>query len=49
MAKTTKPNIKIHDTSTNEVIEREMTDAEFEQYQIDQQNDLARWAQINAE
>ena len=25
----TKPMVKIHDISTNEVIEREMTDAEF--------------------
>jgi hypothetical protein len=29
----TKPTIRIHDTETNEVIDREMTDAEFEDYQ----------------
>lgn len=29
----TKPIIRIHDTETNEVIDREMTDAEFAQYQ----------------
>ena len=31
----TKPMIRIHDTETNEVIDREMTDAEFVEYQID--------------
>jgi hypothetical protein len=29
----TKPMIRIHDIETNEVIDREMTDAEFEDYQ----------------
>ena len=28
--------IRIHNTETNEIIDREMTDAEFAQYQIDQ-------------
>ena len=36
MAKTTKPTVRIHDLATNEVIDREMTDAEFAQYQADQ-------------
>ena len=49
MAKTTKPLVKIHNTETGEIIEREMTDAEFEQYQIDQEYEITRWAQINAE
>ena len=31
-----KPIIRIHDTETNEIIDREMTDAEFLQYQADQ-------------
>jgi hypothetical protein len=31
-----KPMIRIHNTETNEIIDREMTDAEFAQYQIDQ-------------
>ena len=31
----TKPFIKIHDIETGEIIEREMTDAEFAQYQTD--------------
>jgi len=32
---TTRPTIRIHDLETNEVIDREMNDAEFEQYQTD--------------
>jgi hypothetical protein len=31
----TKPTIRIHNIETDEVIDREMTDAEFAQYQID--------------
>ena len=31
----TKPMIRIHDLETNEIIDREMTDAEFKQYQAD--------------
>jgi hypothetical protein len=33
MAKTTHPMITIHNTETNEVIEREMNDAELEAYE----------------
>jgi hypothetical protein len=32
----TRPTVRIHDLATNEVIEREMNDAEFAQYEIDQ-------------
>jgi hypothetical protein len=32
----TKPMVRIHDIATNEIIDREMTDEEFTQYQIDQ-------------
>jgi hypothetical protein len=36
MAKTsTRPMVRIHDLSTNEVIDREMNDAEFAQYEAD--------------
>ena len=37
MAKTTstRPMVKIHNAETNEVIEREMNDAEFAQYEAD--------------
>ena len=31
----TNPTIRIHNADTNEVIDREMTDAEFAQYEID--------------
>jgi hypothetical protein len=31
-----KPIIRIHDLATNEVIDREMTAAEFKQYETDQ-------------
>jgi hypothetical protein len=37
----TKPIIKIHNAETNEVIEREMTSAEFAQYKIDVANHAA--------
>ncbi len=33
---TTKPTIRIHNIETNEVIDREMNDAEFAQYEADQ-------------
>jgi hypothetical protein len=36
MAKTSRPMVRIHDLSTNEVIDREMNDAEFTQYEADQ-------------
>ena len=34
MEKSTKPTIRIHNTETAEVIDREMTDAEFADYQV---------------
>ena len=36
MAKTTRPMIRIHDLTTNEIIDREMNDEEFIQYEADQ-------------
>jgi hypothetical protein len=36
MAKSTRPMIRIHNTETNEVIDREMNDQEFAQHQADQ-------------
>ena len=33
----TKPMVRIHDQSTNEIIDREMTDEEFAQWTIEQQ------------
>jgi hypothetical protein len=32
----TKPMVRIHNTETDEVIDREMNDAEFAQYEADQ-------------
>ena len=36
MAKSTRPLVRIHDLATDEIIDREMNDAEFAQYQADQ-------------
>ena len=44
----TKPMVRIHNTETNEIIDREMTDAEFAQYEIDAANTAARQAEAEA-
>ena len=44
----TRPMIRIHDTATDEVIDREMTDIEFAQYQADQDLNLQRKAEAEA-
>jgi hypothetical protein len=36
------PIIRIHNSETNEVIDRQMTDEEFEQYEKDRAEDEAR-------
>lgn len=36
------PKIRIHNIETNEIIDREMTDAEFAQYELDKANDQVR-------
>ncbi len=36
MAKSTRPMVRIHDLTTNEIIDREMNDDEFAQHQADQ-------------
>lgn len=41
----TKPTIRIHNTSTNEVIDREMTDAEFAEYEARQAEQVAAEAE----
>jgi hypothetical protein len=38
----TKPMIRIHNQETNEVIDREMTDDEFAQFEADKAADAAR-------
>ena len=44
-----KPMVRIHNTDTNEIIDREMTNAEFAQYQIDQAAVEARKAEAEAQ
>ena len=46
MAKTSRPMVRIHNIETDEVIDREMNDAEFAQYEADQ---AAQAAQVAAE
>jgi hypothetical protein len=48
MAKTTRPTIKIHDLATDEIIDREMNEAEFAQYQTDKANSAAAKAEAEA-
>jgi len=43
-----KPMIRIHNTETDEVIDREMTAAEFKQYQANQEVEVARKFEIEA-
>jgi len=40
-----KPTIRIHNSETDEVIDREMTNAEFAKYQADQAANEARLAE----
>jgi hypothetical protein len=40
----TRPIVRIHDLSTDEVIDREMNDAEFAQYEVDQAAQIAQAA-----
>jgi hypothetical protein len=44
MAKTTRPMVRIHNAETDEIIDREMNDAEFAQYEIDQAADATAQA-----
>lgn len=44
----TKPIIRIHDISTNEIIDREMNDEEFAQYESDQAAQVIRQAEAEA-
>ena len=36
MAKSTRPMVREHNTELNEIVDREMNDAEFAQYKADQ-------------
>jgi hypothetical protein len=44
----TKPMIRIHDISTNEIVDREMTDAEFAQYEAEQAAQASAQAEAEA-
>lgn len=44
----TKPIIRIHNSETDEVIDREMNDAEFAQYQADQAAQATAQAEAEA-
>lgn len=45
MAKSTRPMIRIHDLESNEIIDREMNNAEFAQYQLDVETQSAQKAE----
>jgi hypothetical protein len=45
---TTKPMVRIHNMETNEVIDREMTDDEFAQYEADKAEQAAKQAEVEA-
>jgi hypothetical protein len=49
MAKSTRPMVRIHDLATNEVIDREMNDAEFAQHEIDVADYKAKKAEAEAQ
>jgi hypothetical protein len=42
----TKPMIRIHDSITNEIVDREMTAAEFKAYESQQAIDAAQVAEL---
>ena len=44
----TKPIIRIHNTETDEIVDREMNDKEFAAYEIDQANYQAKLAEDQA-
>jgi hypothetical protein len=44
----TKPIIRIHDMKTGEIIDREMNDQEFNQYQADQAAQAAKQAEAES-
>ena len=48
MAKSTRPTIRIHNTETNEVIDREMNDDEFAQYEADKAERASKQAEADA-
>jgi hypothetical protein len=45
---TTRPTVRIHNTETNEIVDREMNDLEFEAYEADQAANAAAQAEAEA-
>jgi hypothetical protein len=48
MAKITRPTVRIHNIEIDEVIDREMNDDEFAQYEIEQAAEAAKQAEAEA-
>jgi hypothetical protein len=48
MAKSTRPMVRIHDLATDEVIDREMNDTEFAQYEAEQAEYETKQAEAKA-
>ena len=48
MAKSTRPIVRIQNAETDEVIDREMDDIEFAQYQADQANQVVLKTEADA-
>jgi hypothetical protein len=44
----TRPIVRIHNAETNEIIDREMNDTEFAQYEIDQANAVVEKTEAEA-
>jgi hypothetical protein len=44
----TRPMVRIHNIETDEIIDREMNDAEFAKYQADQAAEVIRQAEAEA-
>jgi hypothetical protein len=44
MTKLSRPMVRIHNIENDEIIDREMNDAEFAQYEVDQVTNAARQA-----
>ncbi len=48
MTKTSRPMVRIHNTETDEIIDREMNDAEFAEYEADQAAAATQAAELEA-
>jgi hypothetical protein len=48
MPKSTRPMVRIHNSETNEVIDRQMNDAEFATFELEQAANALRAAEVEA-